>query len=124
MIELPIFDAEHANLDPSVVRRDIATAEYERAIQSAFRDVADALVARQKLIEQLAVARQARAEQVERLKLVRTLFDTGSAAYLEVLDAERDLLAVEQQLVQVRRATLSSQVGLHGVGWWHEATQR
>ena len=114
-IELPIFDAgmRQANLDVSVVRRDIAIAEYERAIQAAFRDVSDALAARQKLTEQLIVARQAHAEQSERLKLARTLFDAGSAAHLEVLDAERDLLAVEQQLVQVRRAALSSQIGLY-----------
>ncbi|MGE4404947.1 efflux transporter outer membrane subunit [Pseudomonas sp.] len=114
-IELPIFDAgmRQANLDVSVVRRDIAIAQYERAIQAAFRDVSDALVARQKLAEALAVAREARAEQAERLKLARTLFDAGSAAHLEVLDAERDLLAVEHQFVQVRRAALSSQVGLY-----------
>ncbi|KAF7600555.1 MAG: RND transporter [Candidatus Dactylopiibacterium carminicum] len=115
VIELPIFDAgmRRANLDLSVVRRDIAIAEYERAIQVAFRDVSNALVARQKLAEQTIVARQARAEQTERLKLARTLFDAGSAAYLEVLDAERDLLAVEQQLVQLHRAALSSQIGLY-----------
>jgi NodT family efflux transporter outer membrane factor (OMF) lipoprotein len=114
-IELPIFDAgmRRANLDLSVVRRDIAVAEYERAIQAAFRDVADALAAREKLAEALAVAREARAEQSERLKLARMLFDAGKAAHLEVLDAERDLLAVEQQLVQVRRALLASQVGLY-----------
>jgi len=114
-IELPIFDAgmRQANLDVSVVRRDIAIAEYERAIQAAFRDVSDALAARQKLAEQLAVARQAHAAQTERLKLARMLFDAGSAAHLEVLDAERDLLAVAQQLVQVRKAALSSQIGLY-----------
>lgn len=114
-IELPIFDAgmRRANVDLSVVQRNIAIAEYERAIQAAFRDVADALAARQKLTEQLALARQARAEQAERLRLVRTLFDAGSAAHLEVLDAERDLLTAQQQLVQVRRAALSTQIGLY-----------
>jgi len=100
-------------VDLSVVQRNIAIAEYERAIQAAFRDVADALAARQKLTEQLALARQARAEQAERLRLVRTLFDAGSAAHLEVLDAERDLLTAQQQLVQVRRAALSTQIGLY-----------
>ena len=57
------------------------------------------------------VARQALAE---RSRLAQLRYDNGSAAYLEVLDAQRNLLDAEQQLVQVRRALLSSQVALYG----------
>ncbi|PMD03433.1 RND transporter [Citrobacter freundii] len=125
-LELPIFDAgmRRANLDLSIVRRDIAVAEYEHAIQSAFRDVANTLIARDKLAGQLSIAQEAQKEQIERVRLARIQFNAGSAAFLEVLDAERDLLAVEQQWVQTRRAVLSNQVALYAaLGGGNEPVQ-
>ncbi len=115
MLSLPIFDGgrRRANLDLSQIRRDIAVAEYEKNIQTAFREVADALAARRWLGEQLQTARTALDAQAERARLAQLRYDNGSAAYLEVLDAQRDLLAAEQQLVQARRALLSSQVALY-----------
>jgi len=82
-------------------------------VQGAFRDVSDALVARQALARQLAIAQDARAAQSERARLSQLRYDHGAAAFLEVLDAQRDLLVAEQQVVQIRRAVLSSQVGLY-----------
>ena len=115
VLSLPIFDGgrRRANLDLSQIRRDIAVAEYEKNIQTAFREVADALAARRWLGEQLQTARTALDAQAERARLAQLRYDNGSAAYLEVLDAQRDLLAAEQQLVQARRALLSSQVALY-----------
>ncbi|MCD9033237.1 efflux transporter outer membrane subunit [Luteimonas sp. Y-2-2-4F] len=114
-LSLPIFEGGRlrASLDLSEVRRDIAVAEYERAIQTAFREVADALSARRWLAEQLEVQRTALQAQAERARLAQLRYDNGSSAYLEVLDAQRDLLAAEQQLVQARRALLSSQIALY-----------
>jgi multidrug efflux system outer membrane protein len=112
---MPIFDAgrRQANLDLAEVRRDAAVAEYERTVQAAFRDVADALSAQHWLSEQLTIQRRAVAEQTERARLATLRFDRGLASSLEVLDAQRDLLAAQQQLVQQRRALLSSRVALY-----------
>ncbi len=114
-ITLPIFDAgrRQANLDVAKVRADAAVADYERTIQSAFRDVADALSAQQWLGEQIAIQRRAVAAQQERARLAQMRYDRGTASFLEVLDAQRDLLTARQVLVQERRALLSSRVALY-----------
>jgi multidrug efflux system outer membrane protein len=114
-ISLPIFDAgrRRNNLNLAEVRRDRAIAVYEKTVQTAFRDVADALSARQWLAEQVSIARRALATQRERAHLSQLRYDNGAAAYLDVLDAQRDLLAAEQQVVQTHRALLSSQVSLY-----------
>jgi len=75
--------------------------------------VADALSARRWAARQLEVQRTAREAQAERARLAQLRYDNGSAAYLEVLDAQRALLDAEQQLVQARRALLSNQVALY-----------
>ena len=116
-ISLPLFNAGRLrnNLNLAEVRRDIAVANYEKTVQGAFRDVSDALVARQSLAGQLAIAQNARAAQSERARLSQLRYDHGAAAFLEVLDAQRDLLVADQQVVQLRRALLSSQVSLYAV---------
>ena len=88
-------------------------ADYEKTIQIAFREVADALSAKRWLTEQLTIQRAHMQAQSERARLAHLRYDNGSAAYFEVLDAERDLLNVQQSLVQARRALLSSQVALY-----------
>ena len=98
------------NLDGQL---DLAVASYEKTVQAAFRDVSDALSARKWLAEQLDIAQAGLAAQTERARLSQLRFDAGSSTYLEVLDAQRDLLAAQQQVVQVRRALLSSRVGLY-----------
>lgn len=114
-ITLPLFDAGRRsnNLSLAEARRDLAVANYEKTIQAAFRDVADALAARQWLAQQLLIAQAALTTQTERARLSQLRYDNGAAAYLDVLDAQRDLLVAEQQLVQIRRALLSSQVSLY-----------
>lgn len=114
-VSLPIFDGgrRRANLELSEVRRDIAVADYEKAIQVAFREVADALSAGQWQAERLSLLRTQQETQGERARLAQLRYDNGSATYLEVLDAQRDLLDAQQQLVQARRSLLSSQVALY-----------
>lgn len=114
-ISVPLFTAgrlQH-NLELSEIRRDSAVAQYEKTIQGAFRDVADALAAQQGLAQQVGVMSDTRATQAERARLSRLRYEHGATRYFEVLDAERDLLATEQQLVQLRRALLASRVGLY-----------
>ena len=71
-------------------------AGYEKAIQSAFRDVSDALSARHWLAEQVEVLRATVAAQGERARLAQLRYDHGASPYLEVLDAQRDLLAAQR----------------------------
>lgn len=114
-LNLPIFDAgrRQSALDLATVRRDQAVASYEKSIQSAFRDVSDALSARRWLAEQVDVLRATVAAQTERARLAQLRYDHGASPYLEVLDAQRDLLAAQQTLMQTRRALLSSRVALY-----------
>jgi len=114
-VSLPIFDMgrRQANLGIAESQRDQAVTSYERAVQEAFRDVADALAARQWLAEQVDALRANVAAQSERARLAQLRYEHGAAPFLEVLDAERDLLTAQQQLVQTRRALLSSRVALY-----------
>ncbi|WP_175343265.1 efflux transporter outer membrane subunit [Herbaspirillum sp. C9C3] len=114
-ISVPIFTAGRLrnNLDLTEVRRDLAVANYEKTVQAAFRDVADALAARQWLARQLAIAETAERVQAERARLSTLRYDNGAAPFLDVLDAQRELLSARQQRVQIRRALLSSAVALY-----------
>ena len=114
-VALPLLDGgrREQNLAVQQARRQQAMLAYERAVQGALRDVNDALSARQRYAEQLDIAGQTLAAQAERARLALRRYDTGAAAFLEVLDAQRDLLAAEQQQVQARRALLASQASLY-----------
>ena len=119
---LPIFDAgrNQAGLDVAKAQRDIAVAQYEKAIQTAFREVSDALAGRATLSQQWA-AQQAQAEaEAERFRLSEVRYRNGVASFLEVLDAQRSLFATQQALAQTRLALLQNQVALYkalGGGW-------
>ncbi|MGH8718791.1 MAG: efflux transporter outer membrane subunit, partial [Burkholderiales bacterium] len=105
---LPIFDGgrRQSNLDLAEARKVRTIAEYERAIQQAFREVADSLASREKLAEQLAALQENEQTQSERLRLAQMRYDAGVSNYLEVLDAQRELFTTQQNVVQVRRAQL------------------
>jgi NodT family efflux transporter outer membrane factor (OMF) lipoprotein len=114
-LSLPLFDGgrRHANLDVNAAREVEAVAAYEKTVQNAFREVADALSARDALTRQLAIAERGVAVQRERARLADLRYDAGATAYLDVLDAQRDLLGAQQQAVSVRRALGASQVALY-----------
>jgi outer membrane protein, multidrug efflux system len=124
---LPIFDfgRNQAGLETSKATRDIAVAQYEKAIQTAFREVADALASRATLSDQLRASQaQANAETV-RLKLSDLRYQNGVASYLDLLDAQRSLFTARQAVVQTRLSQLQSQVGLYralGGGWTEPAS--
>jgi NodT family efflux transporter outer membrane factor (OMF) lipoprotein len=114
-ISVPLFNAGRlkGNVDVAEARRDGAVADYERTVQAAFRDVSDALVRRRQLGLQIESTRDLLEAQRERARLAQLRFDNGRSAYLEVLDAQRDLFDAEQALVQLRRAELASIVALY-----------
>ncbi|RMX08374.1 efflux transporter outer membrane subunit [Corticibacter populi] len=114
-LSLPIFDAgrNRANLDLAEVRRNLAVVQYEQTVQNAFRDVADALSAQHWLQQQVQVQQRALVAQQERARLSRLSYDNGASSFLEVLDAERNLISAEQQVVQTRHALLASRVALY-----------
>ncbi len=119
---LPIFDygRNSAGLDIAAAGRDIAIAQYEKSIQTAFREVADALATRTTLADQLQSQQaQANAEAV-RFRLSDLRYQNGISSYLDLLDAQRSLFAAQQAVVQTRLAQLQSQVALYralGGGW-------
>ena len=113
----PIFDAgrNEANLASSQAGRDIAVAQYEKTIQTAFREVADALAGRATLGAQLA-AQQAQVDaETARFRLADLRYRNGASSYLEVLDSQRSLFLLQQALAQVRLAYWQNQVTLYKV---------
>jgi NodT family efflux transporter outer membrane factor (OMF) lipoprotein len=122
-----IFDAgrNRANLQLANVNRDIAIAQYERAIQSAFREVADALAGRATLGDQLAAQRGVAEAETVRLRLSQMRYEAGVASQLDFLDAQRSLFTAQQQVIETRLALLQNQVTLYrtlGGGWTEPAS--
>ncbi len=125
-IKLPLFagGANRANLDLARTLKDINVARYEQAIQTAFREVADALVARDALDEQLS-AQQALVEATQdSYRLANMRFNAGVDSYLAVLDAQRSLYAAQQSCLTTRLARLQNLVTLYKAlgGGWHQRT--
>ena len=121
-ITLPIFDAgaNQANLELSQANRDIAVAQYERAIQTAFREVADSIAGRATLGEQLRAQRAQAQAEATRLRLADLRYQNGASSYLDVLDAQRALFLVQQGVVIAQAAQVQNLVTLYkvlGGGW-------
>jgi multidrug efflux system outer membrane protein len=112
---LPIFDAgrNQANLESAQAGRSIAIAQYEKAIQTAFREVSDALAGQATLQEQSQAQRQQAEAESARLQLADLRYRNGVSSYLDLLDAQRSLFATQQGVVQVRLAQLQNQVALY-----------
>jgi NodT family efflux transporter outer membrane factor (OMF) lipoprotein len=118
----PIFDAgrNRAGLALATASRDIALAQYERAIQSGFREVADALAGRATLVDQLQAQRNVAEAEAVRFRLSELRYNNGVSSYLDLLDAQRSLFAARQAEIQTRLAQLQNQVLLYralGGGW-------
>ena len=117
----PIFDARTwSALTASKVQQQLVLTQYERAIQNAFREVADALAVRGTVDEQVAAQQSLIDAQTEVHRLATARFAKGIDSYLVVLDAQRSLFAARQGLVFLRLASLASQVRLYAVlggGW-------
>jgi multidrug efflux system outer membrane protein len=114
---LPIFDAgrNSANLGSAKAGRDIAVARYEQSIQTAFREVSDALAGQATFGEQLRAQRAVAAAEAERFRLSELLYQSGAASYLDLLDAQRSLFSAQQAAVQANLQRLQNQVTLYRV---------
>jgi len=115
-IAIPIFDARTwSAYDVTKVDREIAVAQYEKAIQTAFREAADALVVRGTVNLQIA-AQQSLVESVaETYRLANMRYTRGIDSYLGVLDAQRSLYAAQQGLIALHLARLANRVTLYKV---------
>lgn len=121
---LPIFDygRNTAVLGSARAQRDIAVAQYEQSIQTAFREVADALAGQSTFSEQLRAQRAVAEAEADRFNLADLRYRNGAASYLELLDAQRALFQAQQQAVQANLLRLQNQVTLYSVlgGGWTE----
>jgi len=116
-ITLPIFDggSNLANQKVAEVDRDIAVAQYEKAIQTAFREVADALAQRGTIDDQLAAQQSLTDATAESHHLSRARYEKGVDSYLVVLDSQRSLYGARQNLIAVRLTRLANLVTLYKV---------
>lgn len=116
-VTLPIFDAGKnlANLKVAEVDRDIAVARYEQAIQTAFREVADALARRGTIDEQLTAQQALTDATAESYRLSQARFEKGVDNYLAVLVSQRFLYGAQQSLIGARLARLDNLVTLYKV---------
>jgi len=97
------------------VDRDIAVVQYEKAIQTAFREVADALALQGTINDQVAGQQSLTDATGENYRLSLARYQGGVASYLNVLDSQRSLYSAQQGLISVRLARLTNLVTLYKV---------
>ncbi len=110
----PIFDMgrSQANVEVAQARRDAALAQYDKAIQTAFREVSDALVSRSTYGEQV-LAQQAQVDaEAARFRLSALRYRTGVSSQLDLLDAQRSLFAAQQALISTELARQQAHIAL------------
>jgi len=127
-ISVPIFDAgrRRANLKVAEVERDTAVAQYDRAIQSAFREVADALAERSTLNERVAAQQALTEATAQSYRLSQARYQRGVDSYLTVLDSQRAYYSAQQNLISTELTRLANQVTLYkvlGGGWAERSVQ-
>ncbi len=121
-VTLPIFQGGRlrSSLGVATSNRDIALARYEKAIQTAFREVADALVARETYSEQLAAQRALVRESEQSDLITKARYQHGIDSHYALLDADRSLFEAQQNEILVHQRTLANLVDLYkalGGGW-------
>ena len=116
-VSVPLFDTGRnlASLKVSEAERDIAVAQYEKAIQTAFREVADTLANNGTLDEQLQAQQALTEASTDSYRLSEARYDKGVDSYLTVLDSQRSAYSAQQGLISVRLAKLANQVTLYKV---------
>ncbi len=113
-IRWPIFDGggARAAVDVAQANRDIAIAQYEKAIQTAFREVSDALAERAQWEERLSAQQAVVDANARAFELSEARFSSGVDNYLTVLDAQRSLYAAQQALIGLRQSEQANRVAL------------
>ncbi|HZL13038.1 MAG TPA: efflux transporter outer membrane subunit [Verrucomicrobiae bacterium] len=127
-ITIPIFEAgrNKANLDVAQIEKLIQIANYEKAIQTAFREVADALTAKKFLDEQLADETALVKAEQRRYDLSDVRYRNGVDNYLTVLLAQQDLYNSQETLITTRFSRLANLIALYqtlGGGWRENSSQ-
>ncbi|MNJ62965.1 Outer membrane protein OprM precursor [compost metagenome] len=125
-ISLPIFNSGRlkANRDYAEISKNIQVAQYEKAIQVAFKEVADGLAAQGTFDDQVQAQRDLLANNQEYYNLAERRYRGGVDNYLTVLDAQRALFSVRQRLIADRLNQLVNEVNLYKAlgGGWQETT--
>ena len=121
-IELPIFNAgrNQASLDLAEIRQQQQVVNYEQKIQSAFKEVADALALRQSLADQIAAQERYLASLNIALQRATALYRHGAVSYIEVLSAQRDIFTTRQTLLELNYSRQANEITLFtalGGGW-------
>ncbi len=115
-IVIPVFDARTwSAFRASKVQQKMAVNQYERAIQSAFREVADVLAVRGTINERVAAQQSLVDSVAATYRLSSSRYDKGIDSYLSVLDAQRSLYSAQEGLVILRFAKLANLVRLYAV---------
>jgi IS5 family transposase len=115
-LSLPVFDARlWSAVDAAKAENEIALVNYEKAIQTAFREVADALAVQGTIDERLAAQQSLVEATSETYRLSDMRYAKGIDNYLSVLDAHRSLYAAQQERVLLEREKLANQVRLYAV---------
>jgi outer membrane protein, multidrug efflux system len=126
-ITLPIFTGgkNKASLDLSRIEKDINIAQYEKTLQTAFREVDDALSARQTLDEQLVAQRALLEDTSQSYELANLRFKNGVDSFLPVLDAQRALYSAQQSVISLELIRLQNMATLYKAlgGGMREATR-
>ncbi|AKR43767.1 efflux transporter outer membrane subunit [Methylophilus sp. TWE2] len=112
---IPIFNygRNKASLKLAEARQHIEVVNYEKTIQTAFKEVMDVLSTRTVIAEEFAARERLRELESSRLQLVKRKLDQGLVTYLELLDAQRSVLDAQSQAVQIQQQALQNQVGLY-----------
>ncbi len=125
-IGLPIFTAGRlqAELDVTKIQKEIYVARYEKAIQTAFQEVSDSLVARDTYREQIRAQKANLQANEKYYSLARERYQQGVDSFLILLDAQRSLYSSRQNYLSLNLAKLTNQVNLYKVlgGGWKEQT--
>ncbi len=121
-IELPIFNAgrNKANLTLAEIRQQQSVVNYEQKIQSAFKQVSDALALRGSITQQIEAQQRYLASLQITLQRARGLYASGAVSYIEVLDAERSLFSTQQTILNLIYARQVNEINLFtalGGGW-------
>ena len=114
-ITLPLFSggANLANLASTKAGRDIAVAQYEKAVQTAFREVSDALAVRATIQDRIAAQQRLTAAAADTQRLTQARYDRGVDSYLSLLDAQRTFYAARQTLIAAQLAEATNRVELY-----------
>lgn len=128
-INIPIFTAGRlkAQLDVAEIRKEISVARYEKAIQTAFREVADTLTASAAYIKEVEAKKAYLEANKSYYSLAKERYTQGVDSFLTLLDAQRSLYGARQDYVTVRLAELVNRVDLYkalGGGWQERTVKR